>query len=76
MNNTKKKLSTVKELFELAGGSVHVASALNMNQWSVNRWEWRGIPHKMWPQIMKILNVTATELHEMTENAKAGKRAA
>lgn len=55
----------------MAGGSVHLASALDMNQWSIERWIKTGIPHKRWEEIGKIMKVSSEELHEMTINARS-----
>jgi len=82
METTKKKLKTFRELFQKAkdmaghkgpgSGAVHIASALEMNQWSVERWPRKGIPTERREPIKKLLNVSAEELDEMNKNAKAG----
>lgn len=63
-------MKTVKELFEKAGGSVHVAAALNMNQWSVLRWQKIGVPIFYWEVLKKKYGVTAEELLQMTKEAR------
>ena len=82
METTKKKLKTFRELFQKAkdmaghkgpgSGAVHIASALEMNQWSVERWPRKGAPQGKWKALMALLHVSAEELHEMNENAKNG----
>lgn len=63
-------MKTVKDLFEKAGGSVHIASALNMNQWSIERWKKIGIPIFYWEVLKKKYGVTAEELLQMTKEAR------
>lgn len=84
METTKKKLTTFRELFqkakEMAGhkgpgsGAVHIASALEMNQWSVERWPRKGAPQGKWKALIDLLKITPEELYEMNENARMGKQ--
>ena len=63
-------MKTVDDLFKKAGGSVHVAAALNLNQWTVERWRQIGIPIFYWEVLKKKYGVTAEELLQMTKAAR------
>ncbi len=69
-------MKTIKELYEKAGGSVKIAAALNLNQYTVDRWVSRGIPHWHWEDIMKFAKVSISDLHQINvaiQNKRSGK---
>lgn len=64
------KIKSIKGLFELAGGSVHIAALLNLNQYTVDRWQRTGIPQKYWDTLTKKYGQTAETFHNLTKKAR------
>lgn len=63
------KIKSVDDLFELAQGSVHLASHLNVHQTTVLQWRRIGIPIRYWSRIIEWLKVTPNDLHNISERA-------
>jgi hypothetical protein len=64
-------MKTVKELFDKAGGTQKLAYNLDLNQWTVLRWEKTGIPFKYWKTLIEKFKVTPDELTNMSHGAIA-----
>jgi hypothetical protein len=64
------KVKTLEELFKLAGGSVHVASLLNLNQYSVDRWDRNGIPQKHWGKLAAKYGLDVDTLYAISQGCK------
>lgn len=63
------KIKNIDDIFELAGGSVHLASHLDLHQTTVLQWRKIGIPIRHWAQIIEWLKVTADDLFTVSERA-------
>ncbi len=68
-------MKTIEDLFRRVGGSVQIAAELNLNQYSVDRWEKTGVPEKHWKMLTEFAQIPITYLHEINEGIRA-KRAA
>lgn len=64
-----KKLR-VKDIFELAGGSVHIAARFNIHQTTVLAWERAGIPPKYWKELMSEFGLSEKDLFNASEIAR------
>ena len=63
-------MKTAKELFEKLGGSVKVAAALDLNQYTVDRWPNSGVPQWHWQNILDFakrenVKLTLEDLHQI-----------
>lgn len=65
-----EKIKSIEDLFKKAGGSIHVAAALNVHQQTVVRWLKTGIPGHNWGNLAKIYGITPNELFAISEKAK------
>jgi len=65
------KISSVQNIFKLAGGSIHVASLLNVHQCTVLSWTRVGIPIKHWKKLIATYDLAATDLFNVSEKARA-----
>jgi len=63
-------MRNITDLFKLAGGSIHIASALNINQFTVERWARSGIPIKYWDKLIKLYKVSVADLYEISRTLK------
>jgi hypothetical protein len=61
---------SIEEMFAAAGGAVHVASFLDLNQWTVERWLKYGIPDKHWAKLVKRFDTSINELHKLSQQAR------
>lgn len=59
------KIKTFEQLIKAIGGEVQLAAKLELHQMTVEAWRKRrsGIPHRYWSQIMRLVKVSAEELH-------------
>lgn len=64
------KLRTIEDLFELAGGTIHIAVLLDVHQTTVISWAKCGVPLKYWNRLMQEYKVTAEQLFQISENAR------
>lgn len=62
-------IKSIEDLFYNAGGSVHVAALLNVNQWTVERWRRLGIPDTYWPQLTEKLGYSKEVLAAISNKA-------
>jgi hypothetical protein len=70
----RKEIKNIQDLFDMAGGSVHLAAFLELNQYTVDRWHKNGIPRKYWASIVSKYNTSVAELFHISEKAsKRGK---
>ena len=63
------KIKNVDDIFELAGGSVHLSSKLDVHQTTVLQWRKIGVPIKYWATIIDWLKVSAQDLFAASERA-------
>lgn len=63
-------LKNIEELFQKAGGSIHLAVILDLNQWTVERWQKTGVPFKYWRALMDKYKLTADELTCISHSAR------
>jgi hypothetical protein len=68
------KIKNVDDIFELAGGSVHLASKLDLHQTTVLQWRKIGVPIKYWAAIIEWLKVSAQDLFVVSEHALNGNK--
>jgi hypothetical protein len=59
----KKKIETLRDIFDLAGSSTQLAAKLNLHAFSVENWRRNGVPFKYWEPLIKMLGITPTDLH-------------
>lgn len=70
-----KKIKNISELFERAGGMVHVAAALNIGQNTIYSWIARnGIPVTHWPDLIEKYAVSPEELLNINKQIWANRR--
>ena len=73
-------IKTIDDLFNLAikkngnkgAGSVHIASLLGLNQYSIERWRDYGVVPRHWAALVAEYDVTNDELYKLTEAIKKG----
>lgn len=65
-----KKITDIEQLFKLAGGTVHIAALLNINQWTVDRWRNSGIPQKHWGKLSVKYGLDAETLYQISMGCK------
>lgn len=65
-----EKLNSVEMLFDKAGGTVKVASFLNMHQHTVGRWANTGIPSIHWGKLSKRYDVSIEDLYYIMEKIR------
>jgi hypothetical protein len=64
------------DIFEKAGGSIKIALKVNCNQYAVEQWLNRGIPHKHWSKLLKAFKwLTLETLHNANEEVRNESRA-
>ena len=63
------KLKSVEDLFFRAGGSVHIAAYLDVNQWTVERWRVIGIPDSYHPRLCSKFDCTREDLIRISDRA-------
>lgn len=68
-----KKIKSLKDLFNLVGGSMEMGIICGCDQLSVMQWGARGIPHKHWDIILKRTNVTHEDLYNLDRKLRAQK---
>jgi len=68
------KLSSIENLFKLAGGSIHIAVLLNVHQYTALSWMRTGIPIRHWRKLIDTYNLTVNDLFNMSERARADEK--
>ncbi len=63
-------IKNIEELFEIAGGAVHIAAKLKLHQVSVERWMEQGVPWKYWDELTKNYKITIEDLHEINKKIR------
>ena len=71
------KIKKICDIFERAGGSVHLAAKLDLHQTTVIAWERSGIPVRYWPKLIENYKLSPVEIYNASkhaiENGKASK---
>lgn len=71
----KTQINSVEDFFSHAGGAVHVAAALDLNQWTVERWKKCGIPGKHWAKLVKSYDISPEVIMAISNKAVSTYRA-
>lgn len=69
----QNKIKTIQELFAHAGGSMNLALALKIQQTSVIAWKYRGIPPKLWKDIIDKFPIDLDTLHAIDQKIRSRK---
>lgn len=66
----RQKIETVQQIFDLAGGTMKLAIALNDSQANIQQWKHQGIPRKRWSNLIDLLGLTVEEIFQADELAR------
>lgn len=60
----------IEDIFTKFNGPIYLAAALNLHQWTVERWRKTGIPQKYWNFLIKKVDITPGELLSINNRIK------
>lgn len=63
------KIKKIVDIFERAGGSVHLAARLDLHQTTVLAWERSGIPIRYWSKLIDDYKLTPVDIYTASKHA-------
>ena len=70
-----KTINSVEDFFAQAGGAVHIAAALDLNQWTVERWKKHGIPGRHWSKLVQTYDIAPEVIMAISNKALSAYKA-
>lgn len=65
-----KRIKCIDDIYDLGGGTMKLAIALDVTQNAVWNWKQAGVPRKHWPALVEMFDLNPSDLYEIDEDIR------